>query len=381
MDVRQPWGRVARRLLHHPRTALTLKAALAASLSLLVAQQIPGAAQDYSFYAPLGALVTMYPTTRRSVRTTLQSVVAIALGAAMALVLDHYLGASLLTVGLVVGIGVAVGAVAFLGEMRSYVPIAGLFTLVLGQGQEMEYAGAYAGLFLLGALVTLVVQTVVPTVPVHEAELALAELREVLAAHLLYLADQLGDGSEPSSAPAGPPVRQLADGARDAVRQAQDSFAGNVLAGRHREQVEEHAETFRALDRVGLLIEDLYDLAEDQPWGQDVLTLHAPLRAAVARCLHELAAVVPEVGLQDEELGPRGPADAAVNELHQALRRHEEHQGVDEQALVAAALATTLRRTLAQLTPHDRLSLSGLEGLTPDSPDSPDPETPRNPAD
>lgn len=195
----------------------------------------------------------------------------------------------------------------------------------------------------------------------READVALGRLREALSAHLLHLGEQVsGDEGRRGiggSSPDRPDLGRLASGARAAVQEAQDSFQANHRARRYHDQVRGYAETFTALSRVGLLVDDLYALAEDEPWGQDVLEVDAELREPMGRALAELAAAVPHVGLQDTELGRRESVDAAVGELYAALREHEVRHGTDPQALVVAAIATTLRRTLSVLSPAEmRLS-------------------------
>ena len=80
-------GPVVRAWVRHPRWGMVVKA-VAASLAWALVQLVPGAAGDYPYYAPLGAVVATSATLARSVREATQTVGAIGLGAAVALVVD-----------------------------------------------------------------------------------------------------------------------------------------------------------------------------------------------------------------------------------------------------------------------------------------------------
>ena len=63
---------------------LAVKAAVAAALSWLLAMPLGGIADDYPYYAPLGAVLAVTWTVAGSVRESLQGLAAIAVGAAIA---------------------------------------------------------------------------------------------------------------------------------------------------------------------------------------------------------------------------------------------------------------------------------------------------------
>ncbi|KGM08359.1 hypothetical protein N869_12240, partial [Cellulomonas bogoriensis 69B4 = DSM 16987] len=262
----------------HPRVGLAGKAALAATLSWWVALQLPDPASTYAFYAPFGAVATMYPTVVGSFRESVRSLAAITLGALLALAVDAALGPGVLVVGLVVVLGVLLGGLRALGDHRVYVPVVGLFVLVLGQGHELDYAAAYAGLFALGAAVAMGVNALLPSFPLRLVDGALAGLRAGLVSHLLYLAEQLderldGDGhgereDEVERQGVGRPhLAEPTARARDVVDHLLEAARANRRARRHLPAVRAAQDGFRALERVGLLVEDLYDLLEDRPWG------------------------------------------------------------------------------------------------------------------
>jgi uncharacterized membrane protein YgaE (UPF0421/DUF939 family) len=346
-------------VVHHTRTAMALKTAVAASLAWLIARQIPGPAQEYSFYAPFGAVVTMYPTIARSARQTLTAVSAILLGAALAIAVDAVLDPDAAVLAVVVGVGVLLGGLPGIRAQSEFVPIAALFTLVLGQGAEIEYAGAYAGLFLLGALVSVVLNAAFPSFPVRQVDDALRRLRAALAEHLCHLAARLTDpDAESGDGPDRSQLGRLTTAARDAALQAEESLQGNRRARRARHAVLARRDTFLALERVVLLVDDLHALRQDEPWGQDVLRVPAELRHPMAAALDALAEAVTTVGLDDDEPGRRADVDAAVRDLAEALHRHDRSQGPTADSFIVATIITTLRRTLSVLTPADRIRLS-----------------------
>ncbi|MEH3089950.1 MAG: hypothetical protein PGN24_10270 [Microbacterium arborescens] len=62
------------------RLLLAGKAALAAAIAWYLAPLVPFAHDEYSYYAPLGVLVSMYPTIADSARAGLQAVAGLAIG-------------------------------------------------------------------------------------------------------------------------------------------------------------------------------------------------------------------------------------------------------------------------------------------------------------
>ncbi|WP_133159182.1 FUSC family protein [Arthrobacter glacialis] len=86
------------------RVLLAAKNALAVGLSCFFAPHMHGAVDEYPCYAPLGALVSMYPTFMGSVRSGLQTLVGLLLGIMLAA------GVLLLGISNILTISLAVGA-------------------------------------------------------------------------------------------------------------------------------------------------------------------------------------------------------------------------------------------------------------------------------
>lgn len=221
---------------------MAVKSALAATLAWAVALRLPGTVADYSFYAPFGAVVTMYPALMRSAAAAARGV---------------------------------------------------------------------------GAIV-------------------LAPERQRLAS--------------------------LTDEARTALGAVEESARGNRRARHQRRAIARRREELGALERAVLLVDDIYDMARDEPWGKDVLAVSATFRAPMAAALEQLAAALTSIGPRDTTPGRRADADAAVRELATALTDHERRSGPNAESLVVASVVTTLRRTLSVLTPADRFRLSPAPG-------------------
>ena len=358
----------AHRLLRHPRLDLAVKAAVAATLAWVIAQRIPGA-QEYAFYAPFGAVATTYSAVVRSVAETVRTVAAILLGAAVGVLADAVLGSGVAAIALVVGLGMLLAGLPWFGDARSYVPIAGMFVLLVGQGDQLDYAAAYAGLFLLGAACTVAVSAVRPTLPLERTDRALDALREACVEHLQALAAAIDPGADDEG---GLPARDALSGplarARTEVDELRQAARANPRARRRPADVARRTDDFGALQRAALLVDDLHAMAEDEPWGTSVVRLPDELRTPTADALRELAATTAQAGTRDVEPGRRSSTDRATGALVAALRRYQDAGGADAVALVVSAVVTTLRRSLVALTPPDsfHLSTSPAEALERD---------------
>ncbi|GGC01003.1 FUSC family protein [Cellulomonas carbonis] len=347
-------------VLGHPRVAMAAKGAVAATLAWVVAEQLPGPVAEYSFYAPFGAVATMYPAVAQSAAESVRATAAIGLGAVLGLATDRVLGSGTLGLALVVAVGILLAGIRWVGEQRVYVPVAAVFVMLLGQGAEVEFSASYAGLFLLGAAFSVVANALFPSFPLRRADDALRTLRRATAEHLRASADRLERDDDPPPAPRPRPLGGRVDAARTAVGELVGSSRGNRRAHRDVAAVDVRRRTFAALERAVLLVDDLDALAADRPWGASVQSVPTALRSPMAEALRRLAEAVETVGLEDTEPGVRADVDGAVSALAAALAEHEDAHGRDAAGLLVATVVTTLRRTLSVLTPEDRIRLPGL---------------------
>ncbi|PFG40921.1 uncharacterized membrane protein YgaE (UPF0421/DUF939 family) [Georgenia soli] len=345
-------GRLLTTWLRHPRAALAVRGALAASLAWFVAQFLPDPAADYPYYAPLGAVIATTTTLAGSVRESLQTVAAIGVGGAIGFLGEH-LGSSSspLTVALVVALGVLAVGLRPLGAMASWAPTAALFTLVIGGG-EAFYIGVYAGLVLLGAAIGVTVNAVFPPLPLAPAQAAVADVRRELAAQLADVADAL-EQDDPLDAEGWEqrqhdvaPKRWLM---RNRVQEADDARRGNRRARAYEHELDRLDRQAAALDRVALLVVDLTDLLSvEERAGNETLALGRALRPAAADMVRHLEAVVRSVGDSDD-------VEKEVRAARESLERFTAATGrarTDEPGggtMVAASLAVTVRRCLDEL--------------------------------
>src|SRR3546814_8933239 len=172
----------------HPLLPLAAKAAVAAGLAWLVFQPLRGSADDYAYYAPLGAVVAVSSRLAHSMRLTVEAVLAIGLGALLAVGVRVLPAPDVLSIAVVVGLGTVLGAWKRVGSMASWGPISGLFILIVGGADPAQYVLAYLGLTALGAVVGVLVNLAVPPMPLIATNDVQDSHRHILSAQLAGLA-------------------------------------------------------------------------------------------------------------------------------------------------------------------------------------------------
>jgi hypothetical protein len=347
-------------LLVSRRLQLAVKGAVAAVLAWVAAEAVthalPGEGlENYLYYAPLGAVVATDATVVSSVRIARQTALALVLGALLGLGGTYLIEPGLLSLALVVVLGVLLGSLPGLGEMRSWIPVVALFVLVIGGVHAESYAMAYVGLTALGAACGVLVNLLFPALPFRQEQQALAWLRHQVAAQLEDIADGLRTDPPPDSE--GWRARNRDTGtvleqARFAVRELVEAQQGNLVeGGRHRGWVDQQAGIAAALDRVALLVEDLLVvLTETHREDLPTTPLDAELAETVACALGELAALV---RVYDESLTAE---DERVTRVEGCMERLTEEfsQRRDLDARDLAVLGTVvanLKRSTAAVRP------------------------------
>jgi len=251
------------KLVTQPRVLLAVKTALAASLAWFLAPLIPFLDSHYSYYAPLGAVVSMYPTLVRSVRTAVQAMAGLAVGAAVAFGVLATGAPGVVKVALAVGIGVLLAGWRLLGEGRNWVPMTALFVLLIGGGDADNYSVNYLVHVVFGAIVgTLVNLFVIPPLYLRDASERLDTLRDRVGGYVRDLADALDDDS-PGDHDWQADVTSLEETAasvRSAVVQADESRKGNPRGRRAGGQVDQDYQRMRALEHTLFYVRDLTDL-------------------------------------------------------------------------------------------------------------------------
>ena len=108
------------------------KAAIAVGLAWTIAPYLPGVADNYPYYAPLGALVSMYPTLMGSVKNALQTLGSLAVGILLAAAVIIFSSPNVATMSIAVGLGALIAATGWFGANREFIPVTVLFVLIIG---------------------------------------------------------------------------------------------------------------------------------------------------------------------------------------------------------------------------------------------------------
>jgi uncharacterized membrane protein YgaE (UPF0421/DUF939 family) len=354
----------ARTVGAQPRVLLAAKTAFAASLAWFLAPLIPLANADYSYYAPLGAVVSMYPTLVRSARTGVQALVGLALGAGIAFVTLGLGVPRVVGIAIVVGVGVLLAGVRFLGEGRNWVPITGLFVLLIGGPNADDYSINYLVHMVLGVVVgVLVTVLVAPPLYLQRAEVQLNRLRDKVAEHLRDLGTALrtDPGTERDWAADVIALEDTSADVRGAVSQADESRRGNPRGRQTKDQNDENYQRMRALERSLFYVRDLTDvLGGFEPAGQpdngQRRIGQAGNQDAAPEMQRELPAAIIAVAdlvaspvRSEESADQLATAESALDDLSQALDQRAD--GRPSSVSIAVAATVSLRRIVESARP------------------------------
>lgn len=336
--------RVARFLARAPGIARALRATTAAVLAWLLVGAVPGPWSDYPYYAPLGAVIATSVTLRGSTLRSAQTVLAIALGAVVARVTDALPVPAVAGLAVVVLVGVLVSEWRVLGEMGSWVPTAALFVLIIGDTDPVGYVSAYVGLTLLGALVGIAVNLVLPPLPLTPADHALLRLRDATAAHLEAAAAAARD--DEAELPATAELLATRTAATRAVADAREAARANWTARRYRSWRQRQDRYAGALDGAAAA-------------ALDVRRAVATARAVAAGSGTEdrpLPTAVTSLVIDPDRDATVREATAAAIEAGAALVRSRPEDGTDEAAAAALSEALAAVQTAVAV---DREQVSG----------------------
>lgn len=320
------------------RLLLVAKTALAVGIAWFIARQLPGVVEEYPYYAPLGALVSMYPTLMGSAKSGLQTILGLAAGIGLASIIVLTVGPSWWSIPLVVGLGVLFSGTGWFGVGREYVPMAALFVLIIGGQDADDYSLGYLTQMSVGVVVGLVVNLAIAPAPLTAVATAqLQRFREKLATHLHDIADAVSDSWPPEKEQWVDDAASLAETSRSvraALVEADESRRGNPRAWRQRGATDDAHAQLQALDRISQQIRDIADTLADTIWDRpgaldldpslpdplaaalravaDVLALDEPdspeahrIRAEATRAVRLLVETVDETTLQQgRSLGP-----------------------------------------------------------------------------
>lgn len=349
--LRRAVGGAVRDILQVPRVLLAAKAALAAGLAWGLAPLLPFVSAEYAYYAPLGALISMYPTVARSARSGAEAVLGLGLGivvgiAGFALLLAGVPGVA--AVAAVAAAGVLASGIRVLGAGREWVPIAALFVLVFGGADLEEYSLGYLVHVAFGVLVGLAVNALIlPPLYLRRAGRRLSTLRDRLADLLREVAAMVDEGGAPSA----DLDRRLDElgatlaAVRDDVREAGESRRGNLRGRRRRAAADENDDRMRALDRTAFFVRDLVDLLAAAPerWsaGDGQRELAAAIRSSAELVATPIAAAEGPARLEN--------AEASISAFSAAI--DERADGPASAVADDLALSVTLRRIVDAARP------------------------------
>ncbi len=336
------------------RLVLAAKTAAAAALAWYLAPFVPLAQSEYSYYAPLGVLVSMYPTVARSASSGLQAVVGLALGIGLGLASLSVVGLGLpriVAVAIVILLGVLLAGVRALGVGRDWVAIAALFVLLLGGADPDGYSSSYLITMGFGVLVGVIVNLmVVPPLRVERARDRLSLLRDDLGRALHRIADSLaGRAFDPATADAATAglMGTLAE-VREEVDLADESRRYNPRGRRLRMPRDLNRRRLDALTGTADATRELSAALTRLTAAPDVDTrLPADARRALADAVEAVSQLVvtpPEPEGTAEQLRA---AEQALTGYTDGLRALEAH----EEPLDAWEAAVSLRRVIAACGP------------------------------
>ncbi|NAZ85914.1 FUSC family protein, partial [Kineococcus indalonis] len=282
-----------------PRVGLAVRTALAATLAWRLALWLPLApAETYPYYAPLGAVVGSYTTVRSSLDNSLRAVAAIVLGGLLALGAHALLGPGPAVVAVVVFAATLLAGWSLLGSQRSWVLSAAVFVLIVGAADPVDYVLAYSGLTLLGGLVAVGVNALLPDLPLLQSDRAAGRLAGVLADQLDDLAEGLRRDTPPSAREWSQRLRSvepLRTEARERDAEVRDALRANLRAHRHRDAVQRRQDRVLVLASLSVRVEELTALlVEVQNPAEREVAMEAVLRQQVAAALTAAAAAVRE---------------------------------------------------------------------------------------
>jgi len=339
------------------RLILAAKTALAVGIAWAVAPYVPGVANEYPYYAPLGALVSMYPTLMGSARTGLQTLLGLGAGILLATAVIMTTGPSWWSIPVIVGIGVILSGSGWFGAGREYVPMAALFVLIIGGQDADQYSLGYLVQMAVGVVTGLLVNVlVIPELGSAAASRRIIDFQHQLAEQLRRLGDALEADTPPEHADwlqTGAELDATAHAVRSELVEADESRKGNPRALLHRRDARTDHERLAALDQIVFHVRDISSVLADTIWerpgafGLDP-DLTPPLRDACR-------AVADVLDLEDPESPERHRALAEAARAVRLLVETVDREAVALGKAMGPGVLTAmhLRRVLGHLRPAE----------------------------
>ncbi|QHK19145.1 FUSC family protein [Pseudarthrobacter psychrotolerans] len=337
------------------RLQLAAKAALAAGLAFAIAPLMPGSAAEYPYYAPLGALVSMYRNVAGSFRQGLQALVGLALGIGLAFALVSIGDPSPLTVAVFMGIGVLLGGLPRIGSGSDWIPTAALLVLLVGGSNRDDFSFGYLIQMGVGVAVGIAVNFLVfPPLHFDAAATSLGKLRLALGRQLTHMGAALTEEWPPEHEDWSRRSAELAEAAstvRHLVQEADASRRANPRRRLHPRDVDLDYRNLRELERVTFHIQDMTEVLSDVIWRDDApytvpFTDSAPLAAAMTATGELLASFDGE-----DEVEQRRLFAAAKSAMEVGMAAVAERAEADSAVTASESILLSLHRILRAVRP------------------------------
>ncbi|YCQ26831.1 FUSC family protein [Arthrobacter sp. Z4-13] len=339
------------------RLQLAAKAALAAGLAFLIAPLMPGAAANYPYYAPLGALVAMYHNVAGSVRQGLQALAGLTVGISLAVILVNIADPSPLTVALFMGIGVLLGGLPGFGSGSDWIPTAALLVLLVGGNNADDFSYGYLVQMGFGVGVGIAVNFLVfPPLHLKAAAASLGDLRLALGGQLTDMGAALKEEWPPEHEDWSRRSEELASAARSVrhlVKEADASRRANPRRRFHPRDMDLDYRNLRQLERVTFHIQDMTDVLSDVIWESDApytvpLQDNEPLADAITATGRMLCSVGDAGTRTQEQDKLLAAAAAAVEAAMAATAAREPEEGA---VPASESILLSLHRILRAVRP------------------------------
>lgn len=304
---------------------LAVKGAIAAVVAWVLAKYAAGQSDPY--FAPLAALLGVYPTVARSLRESIQYVAGFVLGAALAVPVGLLLGPGTAGIAVIVLAGTLIASWRRLGNQSTQVTFTALFALLLGGHQPLHYITHRMSEAAIGVITGLVINIVVfPPLQLRPAEHAVRQWGTGIADALDVLADAVtapGDSAErwPQH---DDRISSSAQQAHEAVRHARESLRWNPRASVSRRVPRPDTATLGALEelttRTRAVARSLIDTHTEHAQPQ----FPASFGEQYAHLLHMIADAVRQLADQREHT-PSGQELATLSDCQHQVEHQAAH--------------------------------------------------------
>ena len=136
-----------------------------------------------------------------ALRTSLQTLLGLAVGIAIAVLVLLTVGPNVWSIALAVAVGVVISGTGWFGAGQEYIPMAALFVLIIGGADADDYSLGYVVQTGVGVAVGLLVNLLIPPAPlVAEAAARIDGFQRTLAAHLRDIGGAVEESWPPENA-------------------------------------------------------------------------------------------------------------------------------------------------------------------------------------